>query len=211
MTSWRGALFPRGERGFADDPYWYDLHVAAEPRYGAALQEVVRAAPPVEPGAAVADLGAGTGALSVRYAQAYPRARLHLIDRSEAKLRRAADKLPGEVLLHEQTLDPEVPATIGSGDYPLIISGLTLHVVAAWDAFPNEADYGRRTQALLAQVLASLRPGGTFIYADFIRHGLGVREHLGLLASAGFVEPDCAWRSGDLGVFGAARPSLSVD
>ena len=60
MTSWRGAPFPRGERGFADDPYWYDLHVAADPRYGAALQEVVRAAPPVEPGAAVADLGAGT-------------------------------------------------------------------------------------------------------------------------------------------------------
>ena len=70
---------------------------------------------------------------------------------------------------------------------------------------PDEADYARRTQALLAQVLASLRPGGAFIYADFIRHGLGVREHLGLLESAGFVEPDCAWRAGDLGVFGGAR------
>lgn len=205
-SSWRGSLFPRGERGFADDPYWYDLHVAADPRYGAALEEVVRAAPPPELGARVADLGAGTGALALRFAAAYPHVRLHLIDRSGPKLRLAQSRLGGAEL-HEHVVDPTEPARLGRGDYPLIISGLTLHVIAAWDAHPTEQDYAERNRAVMAQVFASLLPGGTFVYADFLRHGLGVREHLGLMEAAGFADVDCAWRSGDLAVIGGQRRS----
>ena len=166
--------------------------------------------PPLEAGAIVADLGAGTGALALRYHAAFPSARLHLIDPNGAKLRRARERLGVEVVLHEQTVDPSAPARLGSGEYAAIISGLTLHVIANWDAYPDPASYAERNQAVMAQVLESLRPGGVFVYADFLRHGLGVREHLTLLEAAGFAEVDCAWRSGELGVFGGQRPPIDA-
>jgi hypothetical protein len=130
---------------------------------------------------------------------------LHLIDAAEPELRRAALRFSGAVELIEQVVDPEQPVRLGRGEYPLVISGLTLHVIAAWDTHPNEAAYSRRNQSIMTAVHASLRPGGVFIYADFIRHGLGVREHLALLEAAGFEEVDCAWRQDDLAVFGGAR------
>jgi SAM-dependent methyltransferase len=206
--SWRQGLFPRTERGFADDPYWYDLHVASEPRYQAALEEVVRAAPPLPAGARVADLGAGTGALALCYAAAYPLARLHLIDRDGPKLELAQTKLGQRVTLHQQTVDPGQPGALGCGDYDLVVSGLTLHVIADRGSCSDEREYAARNRALMVRLLGSLRPGGAFVYADFIRHGLGVREHLALLDEAGFAEADCAWRAGDLGVFGGQRPGV---
>jgi SAM-dependent methyltransferase len=205
VASWRGSLFPRGERGFADDPYWYDLHVASEPRYGQALQEVVRAAPPQPPGTAVADLGAGTGALAQRYLSAYSLAELHLIDPNRPKLEAARARLGGRVTLYQQAVDPEQPAPIGVGGYRLLISGLTLHVIADWNRQPDEQIYAERNLSVMRQVFASLAVGGVFVYADFTRHGLGVREHLSLMESAGFAEVDCAWRSGDLTVVGGQR------
>ena len=203
--SWRESQFSRGERGFADDPYWYDLHVASDQRYRAALEQVVLAAPPLAAGTLVADLGAGTGALAIRFAAAYPHVRLHLIDRNAAKLHLARAKLGPDVVLHEQTVEPGRPGQLGQGRYVQVISGLTLHVIADWEANPTEAAYAERNRAVMAQVLESLRPGGAFVYADFLRHGLGVREHLGLLEAAGFAEADCAWRSGDLAVMGGQR------
>src|SRR5205823_11595728 len=101
----------------ADDPYWYDLHVASDPRYGLALQEVVMAAPPVPAGGLVADLGAGTGALAARFAGAFPEAALHLIDRNGPKLRLAQSRLGPNAVVHQQTIDPATPARLGCGGY----------------------------------------------------------------------------------------------
>lgn len=206
MESWRQTLYGGGERGFAEDPYWYDLHITADPRYRAAIEEIVYAAPPLAERAPVADLGAGTGALAERFIEAYPQIELHLIDRAGRKLRYAQTRLGPDVILHEQEVDPATASPLGCGGYALIISSLALHAIADWESHPSETAYAERHRALLERVCASLRPGGVFIYADHLRHGLGVREHLSLLEAVGFIEVDCAWRSGDLAVLGGQRP-----
>lgn len=208
MESWRQSLYGHGEHGFADDPYWYELHVTGDPRYRAAIEEIVYAAPPLEEGARVADLGAGTGALAERFIEAYPRVQLHLIDRAGQKLRYAQTRLGPDVVLHEQEVELATTAPLGCGGYALIISSLALHAIADWEAHPSEEVYAERHRAIMARVHASLRPGGVFIYVDHLRHGLGVREHLRLLEAVGMLEVDCAWRSGDLAVIGGQRSAL---
>lgn len=206
-TSWRAALFG-GSAGFQDHPYWYDLHIAADPVYAAAVREVVRAAPPPDPGAEVADLGAGTGALMLRFHNAYPLVRPHLIEPHRAKLSLAKGRLElggvTEVVTHQEAIDPQASKVMGSGGYSLIISSLALHVIAGERRPPDE--YAERHRGVMRQVLASLAPGGVFVYAEGVWNGLGVREHLGLLEDAGFRSVDCAWRSGQLLVCGGQRP-----
>ncbi|MBL9013435.1 MAG: class I SAM-dependent methyltransferase [Myxococcales bacterium] len=177
----------------------------------------------------VADLGAGTGALSAAILDGIPRARALLVDIDPHMLEVAQARLAPHAARFElrraRFEDPLPPCDA-------IVASLSLHHVAEVDA--------KRT--LYRHLRSSLRPGGVFLSADATVHpsgpehdrvfrtwtagmfdaGIGPGEaealfaqwsredtyqplsvELALLADAGFERPECFWRKGPVTVFGA--------
>jgi tRNA (cmo5U34)-methyltransferase len=116
--------------------------------YGTAV-EAVRLAGPVE---RILDVGAGTGLLSAAIKQAFPDARITLLDGAPAMLARARELLgdAGVSYLTADLLDP-LPA----GLWDAIVSALAIH---------HLSDEHKRD--LFARIRASLRPGGVFVNAE---------------------------------------------
>ena len=100
----------------------------------------------------VLDLGAGTGLLSAHVREAFPDARLELLDGSEPMLREARERLGGEVAaVHVRDMADPLP----DGPFDAIVSALAIHHLADEDK-----------QVLLERVHHALRPGGAFINAE---------------------------------------------
>jgi len=207
------------------------------PGYVEMLREVVSILDEVLPHAGsggsapplVADLGAGTGALSGAILDGIPRARALLVDIDPNMLEVARARLAPHAARVEQRRarfeDPLPPCDA-------IVASLSLHHVPDVDA----------KRALYRHLRASLRPGGVFLSADATVHasgpehdrvfrtwtagmfdaGIGPGEaeslfaqwsredtyqplsvELALLADAGFERPECFWRKGPVTVFGA--------
>lgn len=200
------------------------------PGYEEMLREVVSLldeALPEQP--LVADLGAGTGALSAAILGAIPRARALLVDIDPNMLEVARTRLAphaARVELVRARFDEPLPAC------DAIVASLSLHHVPDVD----------QKRALYRHLRASLRPGALFLSADATVHaagpehdrvfrtwtagmfdaGIGPGEaealfaqwshedtyqplsvELALLADAGFPRPECFWRKGPVTVFGA--------
>jgi tRNA (cmo5U34)-methyltransferase len=99
----------------------------------------------------VLDLGAGTGLLSRKVAEAYPDAQLHLLDAAPAMLEQALDALGDRARIHIGDLaDPLPPGPFGA-----VVSSLAIH---------HLEDAGKRD--LFARVHAVLAPGGVFVNAE---------------------------------------------
>lgn len=115
---------------------------------------VVRLAPfPRDAAIDVLDLGAGTGLLAGVVRDAFPNARLTLVDISDDMLNVARERFAGDAAVGYATADyasEPIP-----GEYDLIVSALSIHHLS--DA--EKADLFRRC-------LQALRPGGAFVNAD---------------------------------------------
>jgi len=101
----------------------------------------------------VLDLGAGTGLLAAMVARAFPGARLHLTDISEAMLAQARQRFAGNPLV-TYALQAHSQLAVSSA-YDLVLSALSIH---------HLEDRGKRT--LFAKIYRALRPGGMFINID---------------------------------------------
>jgi tRNA (cmo5U34)-methyltransferase len=118
--------------------------------YGAAVQALELAGPPV---ARVLDLGAGTGLLSGMVAAAHPGAELVLVDGAPAMLDRARERLrehPAAAYVVADLRDGLPP-----GPFDAVVSALAIHHLPDADK-----------RALLGRILAALRPGGVFSWAE---------------------------------------------
>ena len=96
----------------------------------------------------------------------------------------------------------------GGGGYDVIVAAQSLCELLAPDRSSVEDDASELLVGyrwLFAKVLASLRPGGTFLVADET-DTLGLYGHMRLMEETGFAEIDCAWRQGNSFVCGGTRP-----
>lgn len=217
VESWRRALLPGERHGFWQNPGWYDARaIRGEDDHDdlpAVRAALARALPPLRPDGKVLDLGAGTGALTLLLASVYPHLPFTLLDGRGAALQRAQDKLEAAVpklrlTLLADSVDPAADMPLPGGPYQLVTSAIALHDIAP-PAPPDDAD-GRAHHravhvALLRRVHAALAPGGHFIYADAMRPGFRVAEHMATLTEGGFAEVDCAYVAGRLLVCGGQR------
>ena len=116
--------------------------------YGTAVAALALAGRPID---RVLDLGAGTGLLARKVAQAYPRARLTLVDGAPAMLAQARGLLGDRATYVTADLGDALP----TGPWDAVVSALAIHHLDD-DA---KADVVRRVHRDLA-------PGGVFVNAE---------------------------------------------
>jgi tRNA (cmo5U34)-methyltransferase len=188
--------------------------------YAAAIDAVGLSGRPPE---RVLDLGAGTGLLAGFVAQAFPAARLTLLDGAGAMLGQARERL-GE---RPSYVVGDLADPLPGGPWDAVVSALAIH---------HLADAAKRD--LFARVRAALAPGGVFVNAEQVagesawldavyaeRHeraarALGATEaewaaaaqrmshdlcataegQLAWLRDAGFSDVGCFWRDGRFAV-----------
>jgi SAM-dependent methyltransferase len=216
LPSWRLALAPGQSHSFYANPGWWDIRSTRREveDIGELHRRLLLALPPIRPGAAVVDLGAGTGNFASLLATYYPRIRITLIDPNAAGLDRAAEKLASDrpdldVTLVAAPIDPEADTPLTGSPFQLATSTIALHDVvrpAAPDDTAEQAEHRQRHVALLRRVWSSLDPGGHFVYLDSMWPGFRVIEHLQTLTEAGFAEVDAAYVEGRFVVCGGQRP-----
>jgi tRNA (cmo5U34)-methyltransferase len=107
----------------------------------------------------VLDLGAGTGLLSAKVAERFPRARVTLVDLSVEMLRVARRRLTGEKGRFEfRTMDyARKPLPGVEGGYDIVVSALSVHHLTHGDK-----------RELFEKVYCALAVGGYFVNADQI-------------------------------------------
>lgn len=103
----------------------------------------------------VLDLGAGTGLLSAMVADAFPSARVELLDGSAAMLDEARLTLGDRAAAFHVS---DLRAPLPGGTYDAIVSALAIH---------HLSDADKRT--LFERVREALRPGGLFVNAEQVR------------------------------------------
>jgi tRNA (cmo5U34)-methyltransferase len=101
----------------------------------------------------VLDLGSGTGLFAAMVAKAFPSARLHLTDISEAMLAQAAARFAGNPLV-TCSIQNHVELAADSA-YDLVLSALSIHHLEHPDK-----------QTVFQRIYRALRPGGMFINVD---------------------------------------------
>ncbi|HVA40451.1 MAG TPA: class I SAM-dependent methyltransferase [Candidatus Binataceae bacterium] len=181
----------------------------------------------------VLDLGAGTGLLSAMVMGRLPRARLHLVDVSDAMLAQARQRFAGPAASNVSFEARDYTQGSLGGPWDLVVSALSIH----------HLDDGAK-RALFARVFAALRPAGLFVNAEQVlgptpaaearyrrlwdeqvlasgvdrleyeravermRHDrcATLGDQLEWLRAAGFTEVDCAFKQWRFAVYFGMRP-----
>lgn len=225
-------LFSSGAQGY--DAVRRNLVPCFDDFYGSALDVIgdwagARASATLD----VFDLGAGTGLFSAMVASRLPRARLHLIDASDAMLAQAGHRFAGATDSNVSfELRDYTQGSLG-GPWDLVISALSIHHVD---------DHAKRS--LFARIFEALRPAGLFVNAEqvlgptpaaeeryrrlwneqVLASGVDRLEYeravermrhdrcatlayqLGWLREAGFTDVDCAFKQWRFAVYFGIRP-----
>lgn len=179
----------------------------------------------------ILDLGAGTGLLAQCFLDAFPNARLTLIDLSDQMLQVAHERFAAMPAVSYRIADyarEPLPS-----EFDLVISGLSIHHLSDPDK-----------RGLFGKIFAALRPGGAFINADQVLGPTSEAEskyraewlrqvkakkvseadlaaalqrmthdrmatlsaQLAWLGDAGFVQVDCVYKNWSFAVFGGRKP-----
>ncbi|HVB80936.1 MAG TPA: methyltransferase domain-containing protein [Candidatus Binataceae bacterium] len=151
-----GQLFSRGAQGY--DAVRRNLVPCFDGFYQSALEVICDWA-----GARATldalDLGAGTGLFSAMVMGRLPRARLHLMDVSDAMLARARERFADAARGSNVSFEVRDYTEGGlGGPWDLVVSALSIH---------HLEDDAKR--ALFARIFVALRPGGLFVNAEQVR------------------------------------------
>jgi tRNA (cmo5U34)-methyltransferase len=160
--------------------------------YGAAVRFATLGLPP---NAAVLDLGAGTGLLSLLVAAVRPDATFTLVDVAAPMLEQAARELDARAIAH-RTLHQDLADPLPPGRYDAIVSALAIH---------HLDDAGKRD--LYARAAAALNPGGVFVNAEQVA---GPTPRLDALYDE-LWEADARERGSDDAELAAARSRMAFD
>jgi ubiquinone/menaquinone biosynthesis C-methylase UbiE len=157
----------------------------------------------IEPGMAVADIGAGVGWFTFRIADAVgPGGRVHALDvqpRTVALLEQRAARsdldLHDNVQVHLSAIDDTTlpPASVDRA----LMAHLDFYLAPA---------LGPESQAMLASTFATLRPGGRLVVAQFMRPGDAIDHLPRHFAAAGFVQVSAELVPRDTWIFVFERP-----
>jgi tRNA (cmo5U34)-methyltransferase len=181
----------------------------------------------------VLDLGAGTGLLAAWIVEAFPQARMTLVDVAAAMLDRAKIRLAGIAYPPQIVVNDYAREPLG-GPYDAVVSALSIHHCED----PAKQD-------LFGRIFASLRPGGVFVnaeqvagptpelnadyerawHADIRAAGASEEEisaaemrmredrcapldaQLAWLRAAGFADVDCRFKDGRFAVYAGRKPA----
>ncbi|KAG6611469.1 glucose-6-phosphate isomerase [Phytophthora cinnamomi] len=219
--SWRRNL-ARAGGGFWGDAHWYDLQLERRlPQAGPMLRELVLALPPCGD-RHVLDLCAGSGRAAAAVLEAYPTARLTLLDSSAQRLELAAQRLEklqpgagGRVSFVTRGVTLTDTAELCTEPVDVVVGCLAFHVLVERPAHyaqggeGDEAEAALSTEAkyeqLFGAVYRSLRPGGHVVFADHVGQ-LPLFQQLKALERAGFEDVDCAWCVDGSFVGGGRKP-----
>jgi tRNA (cmo5U34)-methyltransferase len=136
------------------DPATYvDLMRAEVPAYARLQQRVGEAAAGL-PVTDVLDLGIGTGETLAAVLEVHPGARAVGLDKNEAMLGAAAERLAGVAL---ELRTAELTDALPPGPFDLVVSALAIHHLEG----PEKA-------RLFARIAGVLRPGGCFVLGDVV-------------------------------------------
>jgi tRNA (cmo5U34)-methyltransferase len=140
-----------------DEPYTFDPDTYAEvvaeiPEYERLQAEVAAATAGRDVGRFL-DLGAGTGATTLRVLAVHPEASVVLLDESPPMLAAARQALGEAATTVVAGLDDPLP----EGPFDLVVSALAVHHLP-----------GRAKAALFRRVVAVLSPGGRVVLGDIV-------------------------------------------
>ncbi len=181
----------------------------------------------------VLDLGAGTGLLAAWIAEAFPQAKMTLVDIAATMLERARIRLAGIAHPPKIVVSDYANEPLG-GPYDAVVSALSIH----------HCDDPAKRQ-LFKNIFAALRPGGVFINAEQVAgptpaldaeyerawhldiRAAGASEdeiaaaqmrmredrcaplesQMAWLREAGFVDVDCRFKDGRFAVYAGRKPA----
>ena len=132
----------------------YDAHMLDEIEGAREFYPFTAAQLPADPGAAVLDLGCGTGLELEAYLARCPSARVTGIDLSAAMLRVLREKLPDAALTLIEGSYFDIP--FGEAAFDAAVSAESLHHFTAAEKRP-----------LYEKLVRALRPGGYFLLTDY--------------------------------------------
>jgi ubiquinone/menaquinone biosynthesis C-methylase UbiE len=142
------------------------------------------------------DVGAGYGVVSEEVLEAFPAARVTLLDYSKPMLDRARQRLANHSGRLRYVLcdlaDPAWPQQIG-GPFDLAVSAIAIH---------NLRD-PKKIFACYRAIHGLLKPGGCFLNCDRFVEGVG--RHLAELRDARFDRVDCPWQDPPRAIIVASR------
>ena len=184
---------PEGHHDWHSQEYvdhWIDHDLTRDDERRPVLRDMMRHAPfPADAAVEVLDIGAGYGIVSEEALNAFPNARVTLLDYSAPMLEHARQRLEAYAdRTAYVTADLSTPAwTEGLVHrYDLAISGLALHNLA------NE----RHFQDMYKETFSVLRAGGAFLDYDLVSFTGGLDQHLEWLLQAGFGTATSPWNGG---------------
>lgn len=196
------------------------------PRYDEMLTELARTLPATAND--VLELGCGTGALSLRIAERYPKARLTLVDAAPSMLEVARQRLAPHSSRSRFVEAMFEDLVVDKGRWDVIAASMSLHHLIDKLPFYQQLRLAVREGGVLA--FADELTGATAYtqelhwndwldfarqpghlseeeISDIIEH-MNVFDHyetlpvqLELLRAAGFREVDCVWRNVNYGIF----------
>lgn len=170
--------------------HWINHDMTRDDERRPILRMMMTHAPfPADAAVEVLDVGAGYGVVAEAALEAFPKARVTLLDYSSPMLEHARRRLAsygGRIQVVMADLASPAWTEGLRNRFDLAVSGLALHNLAGQ----------RHLQDLYKETFSVLRAGGAFLDYDLVSFTGGLEQHLEWLLAAGFGAAGSPWHEG---------------